>query len=613
MTEYERFSDWASRRIAVRVIFAVCLLFPGPSAWGAGESATDRYVALIMGNGKYQGALALTQPAADAAAVARTLRAGGFQIISLAGGNGCAEGRPVTDLDREAIKAAVACFAKSMAGAKQAILYFSGHSVNLDGRNYLLPIGAATAGVPSPNELVDLRLVLDTLDQAGAELSVVILDAARIAAKDIAGMTPGLGRVAPTTSSLRIVAYSAPVGAWADNEPPTGQGDERDRAANPPPTSRSKPDAKNVADTLLSSYTRRLVRLIDDDLEARSLDQPALNIDTLLLKASTTGNSTPREIMNENAAGKEVLGRLPRIGKSACEVMNWRAENFGHCIEMAAAYENCGKDAAMRGRLQDQCPADWKTLVRYSLRASMVGAMKTKNCAALKDLMVRFETEPAARELDEFKEIRSLAQYTCATENRDKQQPTASLQKLAAAAKDNPDARSKSAPPSTNDFATGDNLDIWGQDILQADGTIGFMSADIASCTNQCQSTASCVAISFDRWKGKCYPKSKVVTALLDARSTIAVKKPLQLPSVSAAKIEFQTIRSSRFNSDPVARKRVSEFGSCRTACDSESRCVAFTFLKTAARNAPNCELFKLTNAYSRDSSVDSGYKYQSP
>src|SRR5262249_15198662 len=98
-------------------------------------------VALIIGNGRLEGSLALPQPAAGAAAVAERLRVRGFRIISLDGGSNCGEGRHQTDLDRQAMQAVLTCFTGAARGAAQAIFYFSGHSIMLDGRNYLLPVG----------------------------------------------------------------------------------------------------------------------------------------------------------------------------------------------------------------------------------------------------------------------------------------------------------------------------------------------------------------------------------------------------------------------------------------------------------------------------------------
>jgi hypothetical protein len=49
----------------------------------------------------------------------------------------------------------------------------------------------------------------------------------------------------------------------------------------------------------------------------------------------------------------------------------------------------------------------------------------------------------------------------------------------------------------------------------------------------ECDRTPACKGFSFDHWMGKCYMKDNVVVAVLDPRSTIAVKKSIQLPSVS--------------------------------------------------------------------------------
>ena len=112
----------------------------------------------------------------------------------------------------------------------------------------------------------------------------------------------------------------------------------------------------------------------------------------------------------------------------------------------------------------------------------MVGAMKTKNCATLTSLVTKFETEPGVRELDEFKEVSSLARFTCATESNAKPlpapspSPSPSASPAVVAAKDSPDVRSKSASPASpasTDFIISENRDIYGKDIPQADGTIG--------------------------------------------------------------------------------------------------------------------------------------------
>jgi hypothetical protein len=138
-----------------------------------------------------------------------------------------------------------------------------------------------------------------------------------------------------------------------------------------------------------------------------------------VLKASNlegSRQSVAGKLIIENVTGTDMLGRMPRIGQSACEMIAWRATNLGNCIEMAAAYEHCGKQDIMRDRLQKHCRGDWKMLVRYSLRTAMVRAMKVKTCASLNELVAHFAAEPFAKELEEYNEVRSLAQYACATE-----------------------------------------------------------------------------------------------------------------------------------------------------------------------------------------------------
>lgn len=762
-------------------IFVACL--PGSMPIALSQPAmpqpisSDRNVALVIGNGRFDAPFALTQPAADADAIAARLRARGFKLVT-ASGSGCGEDQPLIDLDRSTMRAAIACFAKAAEGARQAVFYFSGHTIILDDRNYLVPAGTALASNPSSDGLVEVGLVLDALDQAKAGLSVMVLDAARAAIKDISADKPGLNRVA-ATARPRVVAYSAPVTAWTA-EGAAAEGRSRRTRPAEPATDKANNDAADAANARLSAYTRRLVRALDDDLDLRSLDQPGHGATAIFVTASQVSGRPSAEVTIENVTTNDMLGQLPKIGKSTCDLMTWRAENLGNCIEIAAAYENCGKAAAMRQRLQNMCAADFSTLVRYTLQASLAGVMKTKSCAGFKEFIAKFESEPSTAELKEFKEIRSLAQYTCALEakeqvktrfatvmsERDCQQThrlladgrdileadmrgkleklskevccpeyrlgkdcitrnalssrvVAALEKkgcvtgrtaqakaaraaslvakinaensrrvelamngalvdqiwsrVEALKKDDclcqkpaadacvseapsPTSLAQTAPPppvpvaaappaplpqqapppasppqialapapqkqiapaatanvSLANFAITDNRDIHGQDIPLADGTVGVDSADIGACVEQCQSNRSCVAVSFDRWKNRCYLKQSLAPSVLEPRSTIAVKKPLQPPIASTSRIDVQVARNVRFNGDNARRRRAADFNACRSACTDDARCVAFSFLKNV-RNADNCETFQLTGGYVRDVATDSGFKHQQP
>ena len=160
-------------------------------------------------------------------------------------------------------------------------------------------------------------------------------------------------------------------------------------------------------------------------------------------------------------------------------------------------------------------------------------------------------------------------------------------------------------------FAVQHNRDIYGHDIPSMNGTIGLSGLDFEGCEARCDATMGCAAISFDRWNNKCYLKDSVAMALLDARSTIAVKKPLDLPSVSAAQAQMETVHHRRFRGDIFAYARAPNFSACSTKCDGDLRCVAFTFLKQAIGD--NCRFFGMVDSYELDDPADGGYKYQPP
>src|SRR5207249_1989326 len=85
-------------------------------------------MALIMGNGAYAHVKALPNPANDARAVAKSLRAIGFTV---------SEG---VDLDRTAMQKMTRDFLREAARAQVAVVYYAGHGVQVDGRNYLIPV-----------------------------------------------------------------------------------------------------------------------------------------------------------------------------------------------------------------------------------------------------------------------------------------------------------------------------------------------------------------------------------------------------------------------------------------------------------------------------------------
>ena len=89
---------------------------------------TVRRVALVIGNNAYAHVRPLPNPSNDARAMAKSLRDIGFVVT---------EG---TDLDRTAMQATIRDFLRDAARSQVAVVYYAGHGVQIDGRNYLVPI-----------------------------------------------------------------------------------------------------------------------------------------------------------------------------------------------------------------------------------------------------------------------------------------------------------------------------------------------------------------------------------------------------------------------------------------------------------------------------------------
>jgi tetratricopeptide (TPR) repeat protein len=126
-----------------------------------------RRIALVIGNGKYANAAALPNPPNDARAIANTLRSIGFEVE---------EG---IDLDRAGMENDIRNFLLRAAGSRLALLFYAGHSMQIDGHNYLVPIDASfTAADAITRSLTDLDTILVGLDNQ-IRANIVILDACR--------------------------------------------------------------------------------------------------------------------------------------------------------------------------------------------------------------------------------------------------------------------------------------------------------------------------------------------------------------------------------------------------------------------------------------------------
>jgi hypothetical protein len=139
-------------------------------AWCAPAQAEKR-VALVVGNSSYRHISRLENPANDAKLIAETLSALGFNLVG---------GGPQIDLDKSHLDAVVQSFGNEVQGADVALFYYSGHGVQVNGSNYLVPVGANPIREADVDfQMLDVALVLRQMEDSRARLKIVILDACR--------------------------------------------------------------------------------------------------------------------------------------------------------------------------------------------------------------------------------------------------------------------------------------------------------------------------------------------------------------------------------------------------------------------------------------------------
>lgn len=109
-------------------IVGIALCVSNTAAWAAGKR-----VAFVVGNGAYQAVPALTNPKNDAKAVSEALRKVGFEVVT------------AIDLDRQDFDKAVEKFIRSLSDAELSLFYYSGHGVEVDGENRIIPVDAKLA------------------------------------------------------------------------------------------------------------------------------------------------------------------------------------------------------------------------------------------------------------------------------------------------------------------------------------------------------------------------------------------------------------------------------------------------------------------------------------
>lgn len=126
-----------------------------------------RRIALVIGNGAYAGIQPLLNPVNDARLVAKNLRAIGFEVMD------------GINLNRDGMKKTVNEFLRNAATAKISMVFYAGHGMQIDGKNYLVAVDSDfSKSSDIAAEMTDIDYILNGLND-NIRTNIIVLDACR--------------------------------------------------------------------------------------------------------------------------------------------------------------------------------------------------------------------------------------------------------------------------------------------------------------------------------------------------------------------------------------------------------------------------------------------------
>ena len=165
----------------------------------------QKRTALIIGNAEYKQVGKLKNPINDANDIAKSLRELGFEVILL------------TDASLQQMEQAISKYNRQLRQGGVGLFYFAGHGVQVDGENYLVPVGAKLErGQDVRYEAYPLGKLLGAIEDARNKTNLIILDACRNNPFTRSWRSSSRGLAVPAqTVSGTLIAYSTAPGKLA--------------------------------------------------------------------------------------------------------------------------------------------------------------------------------------------------------------------------------------------------------------------------------------------------------------------------------------------------------------------------------------------------------------
>ena len=172
--------------------------------WGQEAYADAKKIALVIGNANYKTGK-LSNPVNDAKDFAGVLEKCGFSVIL------------ETDINRKEFRKSIFEFSKNLKKSDVGLFYYAGHGLQVDGVNYLVPIGAdLKARFDVDDQCLKVAYILDAMEEYGDRMNIIILDACRDNPfRSCRGLGRGLAMMEAPSGS--ILAYATGPGSVASD------------------------------------------------------------------------------------------------------------------------------------------------------------------------------------------------------------------------------------------------------------------------------------------------------------------------------------------------------------------------------------------------------------
>ena len=187
-------------------LFLLAGLFVG------GQALAAQKAALVIGNSAYRSVTPLVNPANDANDMAASLGRIGYAVTL------------VKDGDLAAMNDGLRAFLRDADHADSVVVFYSGHGVQVKGRNYLVPVSARISDeLDLDTQTLSLDKLLELVDSAAPKVKIVILDSCRdnpLTRQLTRGAgTRGLARIDLDASSAKgtLIAFSTAPGSVAQD------------------------------------------------------------------------------------------------------------------------------------------------------------------------------------------------------------------------------------------------------------------------------------------------------------------------------------------------------------------------------------------------------------